>query len=363
MDKITNYDVILSQTTLLMIIAYKNALLSNTTKPGAHLNRILNDERVNLEQTSNEAFIQLLLWTKQPMIFAESEVVGDGTDWNTEELRILGDLSIAMKVSIFDNGVWYTNDGNYRKYDPPMNGTLLFMPGPLLYSTYGTPADLQEILDKDNIDQGKYNRLVDRRLTPLLYYVNEKAAKGNIRAVVTIPGVGCGQFAGKFNGTMGEHLNLALQAILAKHATAFGNIACVYYDPFSECTNQERQFENVKYRVRPGRKNPRKTLLGKPKEYEEHGDDFENCRLFKVVAWDHVSYPGNDFFSNSRSTDDGVSAAATNSMQIVTGVEGKYQNGKYLPPTGTWLQVTHDKDVKLTANPQNIYVTYSQDLE
>lgn len=99
MDKITNYDVILSQTTLVMIIAYKNALLSNTTKPGAHLNRILNDERVNLEQTSNEAFIQLLLWTKQPMIFAESEVVGDGTDWNTEELRILGDLSIAMKVS------------------------------------------------------------------------------------------------------------------------------------------------------------------------------------------------------------------------------------------------------------------------
>jgi len=40
--------------------------------------------------------------------------------------------------------------------------------------------------------------------------------------------------------------------------------------------------------------------------------------------WDHVSWPGNDFYGGSRSTDDGVKAAATDSMAALTGVEGRY---------------------------------------
>ena len=39
--------------------------------------------------------------------------------------------------------------------------------------------------------------------------------------------------------------------------------------------------------------------------------------LFSVVAWDHVSWPGNDFYAGQRKTDDGVKAAATTAMQIV----------------------------------------------
>ena len=54
------------------------------------------------------------------------------------------------------------------------------------------------------------------------------------------------------------------------------------------------------------------------------GDDFSGCILFSIVAWDHVSWPGNDYFGGSRSTDDGVKAAATDSMAVLTGIEGHY---------------------------------------
>lgn len=361
MESAPNYKIILSQATLDIINTYKNALVSNSTKPGAYLNKLLIDGQINLESTSTEAFIELLLWTKKPLIFAESEIDGNGNDWTMKELNILGDLNIAMDVIIYDNGVWSTRDEYFRQYDCPFNGTLLFMPGPLLQ---GVQSDLHEISDKDNIDQDKYNHLIERRLAPLLYYVNENAEKQQVQAIVTVPGVGCGIFAGRYQGTMGERLNLALQSILAQHAHKFKNVACIYYDPFNECTNQELRFANVKLRVRPSLKNPGKSMLGQPKEYEEPGDNFSNCKLFKVVAWDHVSFPGNDFFGNGRSTDDGVSAAATNSMHMVTGIEGTYRNGKYLPPGGydDWQHVVHENEVNLKANSHNIHVYNLSDL-
>ena len=35
------------------------------------------------------------------------------------------------------------------------------------------------------------------------------------------------------------------------------------------------------------------------------------------MAWDYVSWPGNDFYGDLRNTDDGVKAAATNSMEVM----------------------------------------------
>lgn len=359
MDNNPNYDIILSDATLQMIKTYKTDLLSNTTKPGANLAKILEDEQIDLEKTSNERFIELLLLTKKPLIFAESEIEGDGSDWNADELRILGDISIAMNVEIYDNGIWNPRDSHFQKYDRPMNGTLLFTPGPLLhFRMRKTTPDLQEIIENDDINQNKYNQLIDRRIAPLLYYINENAAKENVCAIVTIPGIGAGQFAGRFKGTMGNRLNVAFQSVLAKHMGQYKHIGCIYFDPFSECTNEEQQFENIKYRVRPATKNPGKSLLSEPKVYEEPGDDFSNCKLFKVVAWDHVSFPGNDYFGGGRFTDDGVSAAATNSMKIITGIDGTYENGKYLPPNKNdiWEDVVNKENITLIANAQNIRV-------
>ncbi|MFM1558534.1 MAG: hypothetical protein ACKJSK_04425 [Roseibacillus sp.] len=85
--------------------------------------------------------------------------------------------------------------------------------------------------------------------------------------------------------------------------------------------------------------------------YEERGDDFSGCTLSSIVAWDHVSWPGNDFFGGSRCTDDGVKAAATDSMAALTGVEGRYdfERGVYLPPAPyrTWEDVVKKNHLRL----------------
>ena len=81
--------------------------------------------------------------------------------------------------------------------------------------------------------------------------------------------------------------------------------------------------------------------------YAEDGDDCSDCTLYSIVAWDHVSWPGNDFFVGDRATDDGVKAAATSSMSVLTGVEGKYdpERGQYQPPQpySSWAAVVEDE--------------------
>ena len=100
--------------------------------------------------------------------------------------------------------------------------------------------------------------------------------------------------------------------------------------------------------VRPlsSQPNRRKSQLGPPRAYEEPGDGFSACSLYSIVAWDHVSWPGNDFFAGDRATDDGVKAAATDSMFALTGVEGAYDPalGKYQPPARyrNWASVVED---------------------
>ncbi|XP_031623495.1 uncharacterized protein LOC116340895 isoform X2 [Contarinia nasturtii] len=320
MENKPNYDIVISSETMTKIVSYKYDLCAKKATSGCYLMESLNASQSQLNQmTTTEELVTLLLLTKKPMIFAESEIRGDGSDWNEMELQILGELGIAMNVEIYDNGVWEPRNSNFSTHVPPLNGTLLFIPGPLLDQVC---PDLKEVTSGNNIDQDKYNLLIERRLMPLLYYANENAKKENMLALITCPGVGCGAFAGRFCGQMGEHLNQALQYILKKHAHNFDNIACVYFDPFSECSNESHQFVNVKYRIRPELQNPDMSQLCNPKQYEESGDNFSNCKLFKIVAWDHASFPGNDYFAGSRYTDDGVSAAATNSMEVITGIKG-----------------------------------------
>lgn len=353
MDKKPNYDVVLSQGSLDRIILYKNDLSLNKVEPGFYLKKVLDTKRSVLDQTSAEQFIELLLLTKKPKMYATEEIRVDGSDWNEIEFRILGDMNIAMNVEIYDNGVWVPKETSFRVHNPPLNGALLFTNGPLLKSrnVKGMTPDLKEIISGQNIDQEKYNRLIERRLMPLFYYANENAKKDNQQAFITIPGIGCGVFAGKFRGQMSEHLNEALQNILRKHAQNYENIACIYFDPFSECKNQTNQFGSLSYRVRPTSQNPNKPQLCDPKQYEEFGDDFSNCKLSKVVAWDHVAFPGNSYFMAVRMTDDGVAGAATNSMEVITGIKGKYDRGQYYPPDGNrnWKDVVQKNKITLRA--------------
>lgn len=55
---------------------------------------------------------------------AEKIQLGDGTDWTLTELGLLGDISIAMSVTIFDNGAHQ----NPIVHKNPFEGHLVYTP-------------------------------------------------------------------------------------------------------------------------------------------------------------------------------------------------------------------------------------------
>jgi hypothetical protein len=197
-----------------------------------------------------------------------------------------------------------------------------------------------------------YTGLYKRRLLPALIYASETAGAMDRQALVTVPGLGCGLFAGQFHGQLGEALRDAIGLILERHHRQLAHIRAVYYDPYREADNARREIGHISYLVRPlTQGNEHKPQLCPPMAYAEEGDDFANCRLFSFVAWDHVSWPGNDFYVGSRMTDDGVKAAATDSMAVITGAAGAYHQRKfrYEPPEPyrRWLDLVREKRLAL----------------
>jgi len=342
-----SYEIALSEKTLRGLLQYKSDIENGTAMPGARL-------KAQLPAATTEQFIEALLATKQPRIFAESEIRGDGSDWNARELALLGDINVVMDAEVFDNGTWSVSDKNFRAYANPMRAGLMFTPGPLLGvggAFKGEPPDYAEVTTQGWIDQDKYNALIERRLLPLFLHANENAKADGKPALVTLPGIGAGAFAGEFKGEIGKHFDLALQSLLQRHGDKLPNIRAVCFDPFNECTNMDADIHGIAYRVRPATLNPARPQLSPPEAWQEGADDFSNCKFYKIVAWDHASLPGNDFFAGSRFTDDGVAAAATDSMKSVTGIAGVYKNGGYQPPPGytDWEDVAVKNRVRLQA--------------
>jgi hypothetical protein len=159
-----------------------------------------------------------------------------------------------------------------------------------------------------------YYGLYERRLLPVFQHVNDSASVQGKQALLTIPGLGCGQFAGPFAGQLGTELKMVLERFLTLHGASFPQIKAVYFDPYSQCSNSRQEIHGISLMVRPLLQgNAGKSQLCQPSAYAEASDDFSDCILFSIVAWDHVSWPGNDYFGGSRCTDDGVKAAATSS--------------------------------------------------
>lgn len=98
----SKYSILIPEETLARAADYLGALQSEKVQPGARLRHQLSSNDRGL-MTPLE-LLGALLDTKQPQIFAEMTMLGDGSDWNLTELGLLGDISIAVPVSIFDNG-------------------------------------------------------------------------------------------------------------------------------------------------------------------------------------------------------------------------------------------------------------------
>ncbi len=342
------HTILIPEETRLRAAGYLLALRSAKSQAGKILAAGLS--KSDPETLTDASFLERLINTKIPQIFAESAVAGDGSDWNLMELGILGDISISLPVTVFDNG----NHLSPVPHAEPFPATLVFTPGALLHNGRGqTAADWGEVTLRDgSLCADGYFRLYERRLLPVFQHIDATAAAEGKSALITIPGLGCGCFAGPFRGKLGTALQTVLERFLATHGSSFSNIKVVYFDPFNECTNLRLQIHGISLFIRPLLQGNRaKSQLCRPQAYAEEGDDFSDCSLFSIVAWDHVSWPGNDFFGGSRCTDDGVKAAATDSMAVLTGVKGRYdlQRGAYLPPAPfrTWGDLVQKNGLRL----------------
>lgn len=343
-DSAPCYSIIIPEDTRDRATNYLRALGFGEAQAGALLQNHLRG--ADLRAMTGLDLLGKLFDTKKPQFFAEMAVVGDGSDWNLTELGLLGDVSVAVPVTIFDDG----NHTAPTPHEPALTGALVFTPGALLRNGRDhTPADWNEVTASDGYFSAQgYESLYRRRLIPVFRYINERAGEPR-SAFVTVPGLGCGQFAGPFRGQLGTRLREVLYGILTEYGESFPNLKCVYFDPYSVCENYRCEIHGISFMVRPLRApgNQAKSQLCPPAAYAEKGDDFSECGLYSIVAWDHVSWPGNDFFGGSRATDDGVKAAATNSMAVLTGVKGEYESacGQYQPPQSysTWGAVVDDR--------------------
>ena len=104
------------------------------------------------------------------------------------------------------------------------------------------------------------------------------------------PGLGCGCFAGRFKGQLGRLFGRVLRRLLREHGSALPGLAAVYYDPFDEGSNKRLTIEGVSYIERPLRHgNEDCPQLCLPAHYEEEGDDFSDCLLFRCEQTPHTS--------------------------------------------------------------------------
>lgn len=350
----SRYSVVMHSETRQKIEDYTRDIRNGKVKPGACLQKEIDGFFSNT--INAEAIYMLLLKTKRPRIFAESEVAGDGSDWNERELSILGDISIAIPVNIFDDG----RHTDPEVYDKPFSGMLLYVPGALLASSSDSEtADWNEVTTGGEIDQDSFDRLYLRRLLPVFKYASADAVRFGHQALLTVPGLGCGQFAGTFSGRIQEHLKKSIEKILSDYHEDLPGIKMVWYDPYQNCSKSTGTFGHIEYRVRPLTENGLPQLCP-PEDYEEKDDDFSNCRLYSVVAWDHVSWPGNDFYAGCRVTDDGVKAAATDTMFRITGIRGNYDSQKkmYLPSRAyrNWEEVLQENNIPIQTFEKPILV-------
>jgi hypothetical protein len=138
-----------------------------------------------------------------------------------------------------------------------------------------------------------YYKLYRRRLLPVLRHINAHAT-GPRFALVTILVLGCGQFAGPFQGELGARLQVALEQLLSEHGASLPNLKAVYFDPYGECENvrRENQIHGIAFMIRTLRapSNQGKSQLCRQEAYEEPVDVFSSCALYSLVAG--ITSPG-----------------------------------------------------------------------
>lgn len=352
------YQVVMSENALKAARDYKQQLINKQATAGHYLTQQLSGK--DLRVMTDQDFITCLMQTRKPQIFAESAVAIDGSDWNSQESALLGAMSVSMNAQAFNDGAFAGQQNQEQSI------RLIYTAGPLLQVQYDRKGDkvkrspdYSKAVKDGKIDQEAYNALIEDRLFPALLDASNAALAANKSSVFVIPGLGCGQFGGAFGDegdrTIKSNLNVAIQACLAKHAAQLKGLAGVVFDGYTGTPNTTATIGHIKYAANANSAQGRPLMSQSSVFATELGlPPSDPITLSRLVAWDHFSFPGNDYWSsNNRATDDGVCGGSTDTCSIITGQPGHYDGARklYLSDQGPdWGQVARMKSILMKAD-------------
>ena len=351
---------LINKDTLKNLKLYQQQLAEGLAKPGKRLQAELNyflaelknqqqydpqkeltfEDKKILLKLPPEAFIQLLMNTRKPTVFAEGETIGPMQNWNQFEYQIMGNICSSIEdVKVYDNGRWGrpkgVGDGRYK--DKPHSINLLCVPGAILRKGF---PDYDTLVSNNTIDEKNYKNFYKAKLSAVFQQANDSAKRDNQQAFITVPGIGDGAFAGQFSGKTVQHLHNAIAELIQENPQ-WENIGCVWIDGFRSKVCKDTTIGTTLLRVRntgTEAHNDTHTLfsnkkygdLGQMSKAEEYAEtlqeqqQFQQCKRFKIFAWDHFSYEGNDWVNGSRRTDE-ANMASCNALSIISGGQGEYR--------------------------------------
>lgn len=357
-----------SEETLLKAETYLKSLAADTTKPGARLAHVFSTADIDVKTIDAKQLIALIMNTRKPIIFAESEPTLDGSDWNLQENAILGDVVFStMGTHAFNNGA----HRQQQDHEEPLDTHFLFIASALLRNDKGhKTSDMNDVLVNGTLDEDSFYELYERRLLPGLLIQNEQAKKEGTPLVINIPGLGCGQFAGNYGAQIKPALPRVLKRLFTTHGAKLDMIHTVNYDPYEKSVKDEfttAKVANTQIRLmtRPlqGLPEGASGSVASQLEFPKDGTDYTNFRLIKIVAWDHFSFPGNDLWANQvakgngRATDDGVSFA---SSDVVLALFNMGQFGSDSPAVE--IQYNSKQGIAYAINPETDQVLGYKEL-
>jgi hypothetical protein len=289
----------------------------------------------NMHYVRVPQLVDALLKTTMPVAFAESTemVKGDGADWTLEEISLLGRIArVVNDVTVYSKSTYNPSaDDLFDAEDELPATTLLFTNGALLA---GCGADRERVLDEDgSFNQHKYDQFLEENLLPSLVYASHHA--GETGAVVTMPVLGGGQFAGNHAKEITANFPEAIERLIEKHHEKLTNIKAVIITG----VGPYKYIASIPIRMT-------KTPVGLyPAQFDA---SYHAFKTYTCVAADHVSFPGNDGYTLSCTTHEGGTCTRTNVYTHITGVKGRMKGSIYMPQgVRNWQTVCEDNKTTL----------------
>jgi hypothetical protein len=237
-------------------------------------------------------------------VFAEDPTPNQQRRYNHALLwDILPTISVAFWTTVLDNGMRQLTD--VVPYKTPFEALFVYVSGPLMRQD-GFIYEWNKVFLRGDPFRN-YCDLWTIRLEPVLAYINAVAKIRQLQAVVVTPGIGTGLFADPKIKQISTWFHRMLEHVLGKGS--YPNIDTVRFINWGDTDTVESLVQDkTRTRsillVRTG-----KGTVQSP--VETMGYSSKTHFLARLVAWDPLSWPGNEAWNGSRGSDDGVSGMSS----------------------------------------------------